>query len=55
MKKQTIGLVRSTTDPEVVALRKEARKALGDLTDKWRTGDSLAAESPDASLRGVAR
>lgn len=36
MKRHTTGPVRSNTDPEVVALRAEARKALSVLTGKWK-------------------
>src|SRR5580700_2801621 len=36
MKKHTIVATQSGTDPEVTALRAEARKALGILTGKWK-------------------
>ena len=36
MKIRTIGAAQSGTDPEVTALRAEARKALGILTGKWK-------------------
>ena len=35
-KKHTIGKAPGVTDPEVPALRAEARKALGVLTGKWK-------------------
>src|SRR5271166_5669784 len=36
MKTRTIGATQSGTDPEVTALRAEARKALSVLTGKWK-------------------